>query len=178
MTKHDSTAPPNPPAAASIHHSRGGQHKYASSDGGLYAPGMSHLFGTAIPQSIVTAVGSYANISGLSCPVAAGRYKWLGWYESTQGPNGNAQNFNITGPATSAGRYHGTFLVGGGAFVGISSSAALGTAITTPLYATGTVWESFVYGWVTFTAPGTLTFRAGEGGTPGASTVNAAGLGR
>ncbi len=71
ITKNDSTDPPNTPAAGIIHHSTAGQHKYASSDGGLYATGMSHLFGTAIPQSIVTAVGSYANISGLSCPVAA-----------------------------------------------------------------------------------------------------------
>src|SRR5258708_28229394 len=46
LTKLDSTDPPNTPAAGLIHYSIGGQHKYASSDGGYYNTRRATVYST------------------------------------------------------------------------------------------------------------------------------------
>ena len=132
---------------------------------------------TGMPQSIVTAVGSYLTVASMAVPVTlppgAGSvtYRFDGVVVCTQGgASTNQQNFRFTGPSTTAGRWNTLSFVTGGA-VQISSSIAPGNANVTAAYSAGSTWMTLIYGWFTFTANGTLQFQAGEGGAGGPFTV-------
>src|SRR5258708_538881 len=159
LTKLDSTDPPNTPAAGLIHYSIGGQHKYASSDGGYYNTGRATVYSTA---DQVVSSNTDVTLTSLTAVVAAGAYRITGMIVATQGSGagGNVtQAVGFTGPATSHVRIGAEWFSspGGGAYAtGANVLGSLSGSVSTPAFSVGVqnYWD--FRGLVVFTAGGTL----------------------
>ena len=164
LTKLDSTDPPNTPAAGVIHYSTGGQHKYASSDGGTYNTGWARARTTTDQTVNFTTDQVITGTVALSLPVGANtEYRVRGKITWTQGAGTVKRALGLTGPATSHVRIPNLYVqVGAGVSVDAGNPnpavfSSLAGGVSTPAIAnTAVVWWEFD-GVVVFTAAGTFS---------------------
>lgn len=145
------------PSTGIVAGSASGQLKYAGADGNIFNTGELHLAATGVPQTIA---GGQTTITGLSCPVAAGRYRIRGALKCLMGGTASTVGLQFRGPAASS-----VFVVGilaaGGPFSTTSESefiglTALSTDFSSPTFSAGFTYYFWFEGDITFSAAGTF----------------------
>jgi hypothetical protein len=139
-----------------LFYSKGGHFKYKAEDGNTYNTGHTTFI---CPSTQTIGAASPTNITGLSCPVSIGTYKFhanIVFNGNVAARIGNA----ISAPATSLAMVTYLWFNNGGAVaVSQATSAALGTGVLGPtMTAANQVLK--IEGVATFTAAGTFALQA------------------
>lgn len=179
ITKNDSTDPPNIPAAGIIHHSFGGHHKYASSDGGYYNTGSArlHTSGAGLVVSSTTQVNVTWSDGTTTRPVAAATYLVRGRLSATIGGTSTTIKLAIQGPATTSMEvgYWKAQNNPGGPTLFTATQTAINTLIQpfTVNEGNGNNFTILLEGVITFSAAGTIALAVAEAVNLQTWTLNA-----
>lgn len=157
LQMYDLATPPSAPTAGTKLWSQSGNLVFTSEDANVYATGILYMLqgGT---QTIVSTTP--AQLGSCSCAVSSGTtYRISGMIIGTMGAFTDQALFRFNGPAVSGGRVNANTLIAGGGTPGVSTATGIGgTTLTTgSVTGGGTVFISFIEGWYTFSAGGTLS---------------------
>lgn len=130
-------------------------------DGNLYPPGPLQLNATATPQTI-SSTGS-TPITGCSCPVAVGTYRFHARIVFKGGAAAGTANFGFTGPTLSSPSINAMFIMSSGT-AGVGAQISAASAVDSPTLTTSNSIAD-IWGQATFTAAGTLALTVAEGTT-------------
>jgi hypothetical protein len=160
--KGDATDAPDVPAAGLISYSSGGHEKYTSADGTAYNTGRLTL---SMPSGLHITSTSDSLLTGMSCAVAAGSYRFSGVIFFTMGTTnaGAVIACSPHGPTASVyitGIYYFANL---GGSISSRTATVLGTGPSSNAsIAVNAAAHAVFHGFATFTASGTFSIQAAE----------------